>query len=156
PLRRSNMSYRVETVTQKAYLWERSEKGQRFPLRSCWKWNCFLNPWFEGPFMHCCTSWVLLPLLGLFVVPVSGSAFAAEPEAPALPEKVTFSEQIAPIVFTQCTLCHRPGEAAPFSLMNYNDVRKHARTIVRAISSRYMPPWQPDPGYGEYLNARRL
>lgn len=100
--------------------------------------------------MHRCTSWIILPLLGLFLAPISQSVFAAEPE------KVTFSEHIAPIVFTQCASCHRPGEAAPFTLLNYNDVRKHARTIVRAVSSRYMPPWQPEPGYGEFLNSRRL
>src|SRR4051812_47901954 len=77
-------------------------------------------------------------------------------DAPQLPETVTFSEHIAPIVFTQCAYCHRPGEAAPFALLNYKDVRKHARTIVRAVSSRYMPPWQPEPGCGEFLGSRRL
>jgi hypothetical protein len=29
---------------------------------------------------------------------------------------VTFTEDVAPIVFNNCTSCHRPGENAPFSL----------------------------------------
>jgi hypothetical protein len=36
----------------------------------------------------------------------------------------TFTEHIAPIVFNNCTSCHRPGEAAPFALMSYADVKK--------------------------------
>jgi hypothetical protein len=40
-------------------------------------------------------------------------------------DKVTFSENIAPIVYDNCVTCHRPGEAAPFSLISYEDVKKH-------------------------------
>ena len=43
---------------------------------------------------------------------------------------VTFSEHVAPIVFANCTSCHRPGEAAPFSLMSYRDARPLARAIA--------------------------
>ena len=37
--------------------------------------------------------------------------------------ELNFSEHIAPIVFSNCTTCHRKGEATPFAFMNYNDVR---------------------------------
>jgi mono/diheme cytochrome c family protein/peroxiredoxin len=74
----------------------------------------------------------------------------------AAEEKPTFAEQIAPLVFNNCTSCHRPGEAAPFSLLSYNDVRKHSRTMLRVMQRRYMPPWQPEPGYGEFQHERRL
>jgi hypothetical protein len=74
----------------------------------------------------------------------------------AVPNKPTFAEQIAPLVFNNCTSCHRPGEAAPFSLLSYNDVRKHSRTMLRVMQRRYMPPWQPEPGYGEFQHERRL
>jgi mono/diheme cytochrome c family protein len=32
--------------------------------------------------------------------------------------KVTFTENIAPILYQNCVTCHRPGEAAPFSLIS--------------------------------------
>lgn len=69
---------------------------------------------------------------------------------------VTFNRQIAPIVFSNCAPCHRPGEAAPFSLLSYSDVRKHAAQIADVTRRRYMPPWLPQHGYGEFLDERRL
>ena len=39
---------------------------------------------------------------------------------------VTFSEHIAPILYDNCVTCHRPGEAAPFPLISYEDVAKRA------------------------------
>ncbi|SVD52119.1 uncharacterized protein METZ01_LOCUS404973, partial [marine metagenome] len=74
----------------------------------------------------------------------------------ALPEKVTFTEHIAPIVFNNCSSCHRAGEVAPFDLLNYRDVRKRGRMIARVTKSRYMPPWHPVPGHGDFSDSRRL
>src|SRR3954463_11145896 len=72
---------------------------------------------------------------------------------------VTFNRHVAPIVFQNCAGCHRPGEAAPFSLLSYQDVRKHATQIAEVTRSRQMPPWQPDaadPACGPFENERRL
>lgn len=69
---------------------------------------------------------------------------------------VTFNKDIAPIVFERCAPCHRPGQSAPFSLLNYHDVEKRARQIADLTQRRYMPPWLPEPGYGEFANERRL
>ena len=57
-----------------------------------------------------------------------------------LPENVTFSEHVAPILFNNCTRCHRPGEAAPFALMNYDDAKKRARQIAEVTHKRFMQP----------------
>ena len=73
-----------------------------------------------------------------------------------LPENVTFSEHVAPILFNNCTRCHRPGEAAPFALMNYDDAKKRARQIAEVTHKRFMPPWHAEPGHVEYSNERRL
>ena len=70
--------------------------------------------------------------------------------------RVTFTRDIAPIVFQQCTPCHRPEESAPFSLITYQDVRQRARAIVAATERRVMPPWLPQPGYAEFAGERRL
>ena len=69
---------------------------------------------------------------------------------------VTFNKDIAPLVHRSCAPCHRPGEAGPFSLLSYADVRKRARQIAKVTGSRYMPPWPPEPGYGEFVGERRL
>ena len=71
-------------------------------------------------------------------------------------EEPTFNRDIAPIIFANCSSCHRPGEAGPFPLLSYSDVRKRATQIVDVTSRRYMPPWKPDPGYGDFLGARGL
>jgi tetratricopeptide (TPR) repeat protein len=72
------------------------------------------------------------------------------------PGAVTFARDIAPIIFAQCSACHRPGGSASFSLLGYADARAHAEQIAAATRRRYMPPWKPEPGYGEFVGARRL
>src|SRR5689334_16789533 len=69
---------------------------------------------------------------------------------------VTFGRDIAPIVYEKCAPCHHAGQAAPFSLVNYAQIKKRARQIVEVTQSGYMPPWLPARGYGEFLNERRL
>src|SRR6266542_3975582 len=69
---------------------------------------------------------------------------------------LTFTKDIAPLVFEHCSSCHRPGGTAPFSLLTYPDVRTRARQISAAVARRSMPPWKPEPGYGDLEGARRL
>ena len=69
---------------------------------------------------------------------------------------VTFTKDVAPILFKSCASCHRPEGIAPFSLLTYEDAKSHAVAIVAATRDRVMPPWKPEPGYGEFLDERRL
>ncbi|HEY8748663.1 MAG TPA: hypothetical protein VIM11_11860 [Tepidisphaeraceae bacterium] len=69
---------------------------------------------------------------------------------------VTFNKDVAPIIFNNCASCHRPGEVAPFSLLDYANVRKHAKEIAELTESHAMPPWKPEPGYGDFMGVRRL
>lgn len=68
----------------------------------------------------------------------------------------TFSENIAPIIFKNCSPCHRPGEAGPFPLLTYQDVSRKAKTIMAVTQSRYMPPWPADPSYSHFIGERVL
>ena len=70
----------------------------------------------------------------------------------------TFARDVAPIVYEHCAVCHRPGQAAPFSLLSYDDVKKRGALIVSVTSRRYMPPWHatPAPGFLEFRDNRRL
>jgi hypothetical protein len=71
-------------------------------------------------------------------------------------EPITFYKQVAPIVYQSCAPCHRPGEPGPFPLLTYADVRKHGQQIVSVVKRRYMPPWLPEAGYGDFRETRRL
>src|SRR5262252_5213642 len=69
---------------------------------------------------------------------------------------LTFSKDIAPIIWTRCSTCHRPGEIGPFSLITYEDVRRHVTQIADVTARRIMPPWKPVAGKGDFQSARRL
>src|SRR5437764_11293551 len=68
----------------------------------------------------------------------------------------TFNKDIAPILYENCATCHRPGEVAPFSLLTYQDAAKRAGLIATVTKKRYMPPWKPETGYGDFAHVRRL
>src|SRR5262245_23331679 len=94
----------------------------------------------------------------LFALGLSGCQRTVVTAAPPAPQTkdITFSRDVAPILFAHCSSCHRPGEAAPFSLLTYEDARRRYKQIVDVTRRRFMPPWQPAPGHGEFLNDRRL
>ena len=84
------------------------------------------------------------------VAAATASAQSATDRAP------TFSKDVAPIFYKNCTQCHRPGEIAPMSLLTYSAARPYARAIGTQVSRGTMPPWHADPAHGEFLNDRRL
>lgn len=63
---------------------------------------------------------------------------------------------IAPIIYKNCTPCHRSGESGPFELMNYADVKKNANKIKFVTQARYMPPWPADANYTHFIGERTL
>src|SRR5215472_11862848 len=69
---------------------------------------------------------------------------------------VTFNKDVAPILFKNCAECHRPGEAAPMSLLSYKEARPWARCIREKVLSREMPPWHADPHVGQFSNDPSL
>src|ERR1700694_6040491 len=75
---------------------------------------------------------------------------------PAQGEVITFYKDITPIIYRSCAPCHRPGEAGPFPLLTYEDAKKHALQIVGVTKRRYMPPWLPEPGHGDFQDEPQL
>lgn len=71
-------------------------------------------------------------------------------------KQVTFSKDIAPIVYQKCMKCHRPGEPAPFSLITYKDVAKRGKTIREIINKGIMPPWPADTTYRHFIGENAL
>ena len=73
-----------------------------------------------------------------------------------LPQQVTFSAHIAPIVYKNCAPCHRSGEAGPFPLLTYKDVSQRAELVRYVTRTRYMPPWPADPSYRHFSGENVL
>ena len=72
------------------------------------------------------------------------------------PPTVTFTKDVAPVLQKNCQGCHRPGEAAPFSLLTYEQARPWAKAMKEAVRLKKMPPWFADPHYGKFSNDRSL
>src|SRR4029453_4710843 len=85
----------------------------------------------------------------------AGSTVKAE-QAAAAPASPTFTKDIAPIFYANCTSCHRPGEIAPMSLMTYKDARPRAKALANKVADGTMPPWHADPQYGKFVGERHL
>ena len=94
-------------------------------------------------------AWISVGLLA--VMPADAGA-AELPSAVT----VTFNKDIAPLVFQHCSACHHPGEVAPFSLLNYDDVKKRAKQIQEVTKQGFMPPWKGVAGHGRFIDERRL
>ena len=87
---------------------------------------------------------------------ISGLLFAFTSTAATNPSPVTFTKDVAPVLQKNCQGCHRPGEAAPFSLLTYEQARPWAKAMKEAVLLKKMPPWFADPHYGKFVNDRSL
>src|ERR1700739_137699 len=68
----------------------------------------------------------------------------------------TYAATIAPILFKNCSPCHRSNNAGPFNLLTYADARRNANKIKFVTQTRYMPPWPADAGYTHFIDERIL
>src|SRR3954447_3779558 len=83
-------------------------------------------------------------------------ASAQDARVPPTQNAPTFSKDVAPIFYSKCVTCHRPGEVAPMSLMTFKDARPWARAIRDKVVAREMPPWFADSKHGTFKNDRSL
>jgi hypothetical protein len=79
---------------------------------------------------------------------LAGFAVAADP--------VTFHKDVLPILQKNCQSCHRPGQIAPMSFLDYESTRPWAKAMKAAVVTRKMPPWFADPRYSHFANDRSL
>ncbi len=70
--------------------------------------------------------------------------------------EITYSRDVAPILYRKCTACHHPNDIAPMSLMDYKSVRPWAKAIREAVLLKRMPPWFADPSTGHFSNDPSL
>ena len=98
----------------------------------------------------------LVPL-ALGVAMCLGALTTAAPQNPkaSSPAVPTYTKDVAPILFKNCTGCHRPGEIGPMSLLTYDDVRPRAKDIRDKISDGVMPPWHAQSAPGTFLKYQQ-
>ncbi len=84
------------------------------------------------------------------------SSLATRGAAQSRAQVPTFTKDVAPILFRNCTSCHRPGEIAPMPLLTYEDARPYARAIFEEVRDGHMPPWHAEAPAGTFVNERRL
>ena len=70
--------------------------------------------------------------------------------------QVTFNEHIAPLIYNNCTVCHREGEIGPMPMTNYEEVSAVARAIDIVVHEGTMPPWPPDRDFSRFVGERGL
>jgi hypothetical protein len=70
--------------------------------------------------------------------------------------QVTYASEIAEIIYTNCSTCHRSGEIGPMALTNYEEVKSWGTMIEYVTENRIMPPWQPNPDYSSFLGENYL
>src|ERR1700733_10521282 len=102
------------------------------------------------------TCWVRVSIMVIVTVALAMAVTIMKERVVAAQGPVTWSGQIAPLVYGNCTTCHHPGGVGPFSLLTYSDARRWGPQMATATSSRYMPPWLPEKGYGDFADERRL
>ena len=84
------------------------------------------------------------------------SIYSACNNPDSIPATVTFTEHVAPILYNNCTICHRQGGNAHFALITYEDARKNAGSTAYVVKEKLMPPWPADPHYTEFAGQRIL
>src|SRR5215510_13642387 len=103
------------------------------------------------------------PLEGLFLkiggiaLVVIGVVLARQPQLlSARAADPTFAEDVAPILYKNCTMCHRPGGLGPFSLIDFDSAKANINEMYDAVSNKQMPPWHAEGPRGVFKNDRRL
>jgi hypothetical protein len=89
-----------------------------------------------------------LAAVALMVMVASTVTFGQQAPTASAGPQVTFTKDVAPILYKNCIRCHRPGEIAPMSLFTYEDARPWAASMKQRVSRREMPPWFLDKTIG--------
>lgn len=98
---------------------------------------------------------IKLRVIFLFFFPVLFFSCQNEKTKKTDTSKVTFND-VAPVIYSRCSNCHRPGSAAPFDLISYEDVRSHLKTVQLSINERLMPPWPADTAYSRFRDEKAM
>lgn len=68
----------------------------------------------------------------------------------------TWAEDVAPILFNNCTNCHNSNGIGPMPLETYQQAYDFSGQIKVAVMTQKMPPWPPDKNYRSFAHERAL
>jgi hypothetical protein len=71
-------------------------------------------------------------------------------------EPPNYHRDVAPILQKNCQECHRSGQVAPFSLLDYAQARKRAQDLAAVTEERTMPPWHASTTEGGPFRGARV
>ncbi|MFO0907085.1 MAG: ascorbate-dependent monooxygenase [Isosphaeraceae bacterium] len=89
---------------------------------------------------------------GMLSLALAGRADAAEKPAPG----PTYHKDVEPLLQKHCQDCHRPGQVAPFALLEYEQARKRATDLAQTTGEKKMPPWPASTTYGGPFHDARV
>ncbi len=67
-----------------------------------------------------------------------------------------YATQIAPLLKQNCVECHRQDGIGSWSMNSYRRVANYAEMIEEVLLTRRMPPWDPNPDYGDFQVPHQL
>lgn len=90
------------------------------------------------------------PVDGCLITPPTPISLAKDAAVP------TWTGGVGKLVHERCGRCHRPGDAAPFSLLTCEETAAQREMIAEVIQNESMPPWYAAPQHGEFQNDDSL
>jgi hypothetical protein len=73
-----------------------------------------------------------------------------------LPDQVSYTIEVAPILKARCVSCHTKGGIGPFAMANHRKVKGWSEMMEEVILTRQMPPWHADSEIGHFANDAGL
>lgn len=96
--------------------------------------------------------------------PVAVSQAAVKGKSLAFPDrakqadfaKISYADDVAPVLAEKCVTCHTKGGMGPFAMTSYEVVKGFSPMIREALRTKRMPPFHADAHWGEWSNDMRL
>jgi len=92
----------------------------------------------------------------LFVIVGARRPRSAEAAPLLTADSLTFTADVAPILYHNCVMCHRPGGIAPFSMLDFDTVAGRLKDMTQVLREGKMPPWQAVAPPGTFRNERHI
>ncbi|MEQ1780093.1 MAG: hypothetical protein ABMA14_01950, partial [Hyphomonadaceae bacterium] len=70
--------------------------------------------------------------------------------------KISYTNEIAPMLAKNCVACHSEGGIGPFAMDSYEKVKQWSGMMREAVRTDRMPPYNADPHVGKFVGDMNL